>query len=347
MIPLEELEFAQKFPFTKTSRSLLKQLNASFDSISEQTKRTAVTRISTAFKRKTYFAEKLEGHRELLENDLFSYPLAKVYLSVIDDSRLHANFAKSVSDSAFNFMEQERGGKLKLRLANELGIKVDMPSEKSFSVSVPDYLSSRIRFDSLKLVNQSVENGFVELNKERFSRFLAGRIFTDIIKSLPVSLDGVPRKVKEEALGLSNEVKYKRRAAFEKITGAIRPELFPPCMEKLYADLLEGKNLSHFARFDLTTFLNAVNLPESEIVKAFSNAPNFDEKITVYQVKKLIKGGNQGKGYSPASCSKIKTHALCVADCGVRHPTQFYRRELSKAKAKKQKPSPKKELKSA
>jgi len=200
MIPLEELEFAQKFPFTDTSRSVLKQLNASFDSISEQTKLTAVARISTAFKRKTYSAEKLEGHRELLENDLLSYPLAKVYLSVIDDSRLHASFAKSVSDSAFNFMEQERGGKLKLRLANELGIKVDMPSENSFSVSVADYLSSRARFDSLKLVNQSVENGFVELNKERFARFLAGRIFTDIVKSLPVPLDGVPKKVREEAL---------------------------------------------------------------------------------------------------------------------------------------------------
>ena len=335
---MEELAFAQKFPFTKTSRSLIKQLNASFDSISEQTKKTAVARISAAFKRKTYSAEKLEGHSDLLENDLLSYPLAKVYLSVIDDSRLHANFAKSVSDSAFNFMEQERGGKLKLRLAKELGIKVDMPFEGTFSVSVPDYLASHTRMDSLKLVNQSVENGFVELNKERFSRFLAGRIFTDVIKSLPVPLDGVPRQVKEEALGLSDEVKHKRRVAFEKITGAIRPELFPPCMEKLYADLLEGKNLNHFARFDLTTFLNAVNLPESEIVKAFSNAPNFDESITRYQVRKLIKGGAQGKGYSSASCSKIKTHALCVADCDVRHPTQFYRRELAKAKAKEEKP---------
>jgi len=116
-------------------------------------------------------------------------------------------------------------------------------------------------------------------------------------------------------------------------------------MEKLYADLLEGKNLSHFARFDLTTFLNAVNMPESEILKAFSNTPNYDEKITAYQVRKLIKGGAQGRGYSPGSCSKIKTHALCVADCDVKHPTQFYRRELRKAKPKKE--SQKTEKKSA
>lgn len=332
MVLLSELEFAQKFPFSETGKRVIKELGVPVDGASEETKKRALARVRAAFERKVYFQLNLEGHREMLETEILSYPLAKIYLSVINNAKLFGSFAKSNADAVFALLEGERGESLKLRLAQEFNLEFDLAGNKFYSVAVVDFLSAETGSDVLKLVNQRVEKGRVFLNEERFSRFLSGRVFTEIVRSLPVSIEGIPESIKREALFLGDEFTQKQRAKFKSISGKLRVELFPPCMEKLYADLLQGKNLSHLARFDLTTFLNAVGMPEDGIIKAFGNAPNYKERVTRYQVKKILRGGRMGKGYSPASCAKMRSHALCIAQCNVKHPAQFYRRELSRAK---------------
>jgi len=335
MVPLADLEFAQKFPFTKTGKRVIKELNVSFDGLGEAAKKSAAARLKAAFKRQAYFQPNLEGHRELLEDEILSYTLAKIYISAINNSRLYSQFARSNAESAFSRLEEERRETLKIRMAQEFGFDFGPTEEGRYSISVADFLSANTGIEVLKLVNQSVESGRVELNGERFSRLLSEKAFNEVLESLPSKAGGVPESVKAEALALGEAFVKKQRAAFAKISGRARPELFPPCMEKMYADLLAGKNLPHLARFDLSTFLNAVGMPEEEIIKAFGNASNYNEKTTRYQVRKILKGGRQGKGYSPASCAKIKTHTLCVAQCNVKHPAQYYRNMLGEAKKAK------------
>ena len=335
MVPLADLEFAQKFPFSETGKRVIRELGVSFGELSGQAEKSAAERLRAASRKEHYYHENLEGHSDLLEDEILSYTLAKIYLSVINNSRLYSQFARGIAETVFALLEAERRADLKIRLAQEFKLDFEPAGEGRYYISVADFLSANAGIEVLKLVNQSIENGSVLLNEERFSRLLSEKAFNEVFESMPVKVEGVPGTVKREALVLGEELVKKQRAAFAKISGKARPELFPPCMEKLYADLLAGKNLSHLARFDLSTFLNAAGMPEEEIIKAFGNAPNYNEKTTKYQVKKILKGGRLGKGYSPAGCATVKTHALCTARCSVKHPAQYYRNMMGEARKRK------------
>jgi len=100
----------------------------------------------------------------------------------------------------------------------------------------------------------------------------------------------------------------------------------PPCIERLIEELRRGENLSHFARFTLATFLIHAGWTVDQIVDLFRNAPDFDEKVTRYQVEHLAGKRGGGKKYDPPSCARIQQEGLCVADCGVRHPLELLRR---------------------
>jgi len=100
----------------------------------------------------------------------------------------------------------------------------------------------------------------------------------------------------------------------------------PPCVEKLIEDLQRGENLPHFARFALATFLIHAELSIDQIVDLFRNAPDFDEKITRYQVEHIAGRRGGGRRYDPPSCDRLRQEGLCVADCGVRHPLELLRR---------------------
>ena len=64
-------------------------------------------------------------------------------------------------------------------------------------------------------------------------------------------------------------------------------------------------------------------------VLLFQNAPDYNEKITKYQVEHLAgKKGSQTK-YSVPACSKLVNENLCYAtlDCrGITNPIQFGRK---------------------
>jgi len=84
--------------------------------------------------------------------------------------------------------------------------------------------------------------------------------------------------------------------------------------------------LPHTARFYLASFLNRVGMPKEQIILAFKKSPDFNEKIALYQINRIVK-----QDYTPASCDKIRAAGFCPsADCNVRHPLSYYRRQLRK-----------------
>jgi DNA primase large subunit len=90
--------------------------------------------------------------------------------------------------------------------------------------------------------------------------------------------------------------------------------------------LNKSENLPHSARFMLATYMLSSGKSVEEIVLLFQNAPDFNEKITRYQVEHLAgKKGSHTK-YSVPACSKLINENLCYAtiDCkGITNPIQF------------------------
>ena len=103
----------------------------------------------------------------------------------------------------------------------------------------------------------------------------------------------------------------------------------PPCIKKSLELLNNNENLPHSARFMLATYMLSSGKSVNEVVLLFQNAPDYNEKITKYQVEHLAgKKGSQTK-YSVPACSKLVNENLCYAtiDCrGITNPIQFGRK---------------------
>ncbi len=90
---------------------------------------------------------------------------------------------------------------------------------------------------------------------------------------------------------------------------------------------LGAGNISHNSMFILGTFFIGLGLPVDEILKILSKFPKFDEEKSRYHIE-FLAGEKSTIKYSCPSCAKIKSYGLCVNDCKVKHPLQFYRNRI-------------------
>ena len=153
------------------------------------------------------------------------------------------------------------------------------------------------------LHNFKLHAGFVELPPRRLERF-AEEVFRR--KYLEV------KRPWPEAKGLRQAKKIK---AVE-----YRGD-DPPCIQNLLAQLKNGENLPHMARWTLAVYLLHRGKSVDQIVDLFRTAPDFKERITRYYVEHAKK-----KGYKMPSCAKIKSYGLCPGDCGRSSPLARPRR---------------------
>jgi DNA primase large subunit len=292
--------------------------------------------IAHASKNKPYFFDSIASSEDLLQNEILAFPVAKILLSLHGKENLFGKFASMVASSALKHIEREKNAKEVLfELAKDLGINFSL-AEEPFLVSVPvsGFLQIGFNDPSMKLVNQQARGGKVFLDENGFRKFVAEKIFSIVFSSLPVDTAEVPLPFRKLSKQLSSQLANAEMREFEfKFAGKINPNFFPPCIAEMYAQILEGKNLPHLARFDLATFLAAIGLPTEQIIDLFRKTPNFSEKITRYQVERIA--GKRGTKYSPPSCAKLKEHGFPCSRCNVKHPLQYYKRELSKESKKK------------
>jgi DNA primase large subunit len=105
----------------------------------------------------------------------------------------------------------------------------------------------------------------------------------------------------------------------------------PPCIEHLYHAVDAGENLPHSARLLLATFLLFSGKSLEEIVEIFKKLPDFNERITRYQLEHLSGKAGGSKRYFVPSCEKIKMENLCHETnvCrGIINPIQLLRKKV-------------------
>jgi len=335
MLGAEQLRFGQRFPFSKAAKRAVKESSISLEAVPEEVLNRAEIMLFHALLGKGYCLD--INSSDLLEQEILAFPVAKILVSILKDSALQNSFALMVSRSAFLYLEKSGNRKeLSLELAKELGIDFELVDRKGFFVSVPlqQFLEIRFRDKTLKLVNQSVENGKVFLNINLFCRFLSEKVFSVVATGLPVETSGLPSYYKNFAKQLSGRLRKKQKIVFDfKVAGNANAGAFPPCIALLYQKQLAGESLPHMARFFLATFLNAVGMNQQQILEAFRKSPNFNENIASYQIKRIVE-----QNYSPASCEKVNDYGFCPdTSCNVRHPISYYRRKLRESRGKKNK----------
>ena len=326
----KELEFAQKYPFSPAAKSIVKNSGFSLEEVPRSVLARARSMVASAYARHDY-SPKIREAKELLVDEVLAFPVSKILVSAIDSFELNRKFASMVSSSVFRNLEGEKDDAL-FGLASDLGVKFSLPDSGFFAeLGVADYLRPELNEPFLKLVNARLENGKVLMRRNDFTRFLAAVARQQILDSLPVPLENVPESFREAADAVKNEFMQSERKKFSRTDfGRVAPEFFPPCMAKIYSDLMAGANVNHSARFAFAAFLGSIGMGTEKIIEMYGLTPNFSEKVTRYQVERIA--GKKGGGYSAPSCDKMRSYNLCVADCPVSHPVQFYSHEYFKGK---------------
>jgi DNA primase large subunit len=131
--------------------------------------------------------------------------------------------------------------------------------------------------------------------------------------------------------GFEDRVKKLSGLAKKFVVNTVVTTEYPPCIKHAIEALNNGENLSHSGRFMLATFLLGRGQTIDDIAPLFKNAPDYNEKVTRYQIKQVAgESGNKTK-YACPSCEKIKSNDLCYitpACDNIINPMQFGKKRL-------------------
>lgn len=267
-----------------------------------------------------------------LIREVFSFLLAIVLLKVSNAHSLVRRFSLSEAMRAEKFLERDLGNmsdesnkQLAVRIIGDLfAVKIEKIDEE-LVIPVPDYLRHAVHFHERewKLVNRRVEGGSVYLTPHETVRLirkeLDGYIRSKITKAR------TPPMIR----GLEDAISEVSRMAEKFATPVQFTGEYPPCIKHAIGVLEKGENLPHSGRFMLGTFLLSRGQSIPDIAPLFKNAPDYDEKTTLYQLNNLAGNTGSSTKYSCPSCDKLRTQDLCFATAacdGIINPLQFGRK---------------------
>ena len=195
-----------------------------------------------------------------------------------------------------------------------------------FKVKVTDYLirASHFHEQEWKLINRLVHKGYVYLDADETVRLIRSELSALIynrVKSMALST--LPETIKAKVDELRPKIASNYEYRIHKVTD------YPPCIEHALKVMNKGENLPHSARLMLATYMLAIGKSVDEVAALFHNAPDYNEKVTRYQVEHLAGIRGSHVKYSVPSCEKLRNENLCFATekCnGITNPIQFGRK---------------------
>ena len=250
-------------------------------------------------------------------------------------------FERYLIDDLKNSFKDEKKRLVLFKIFKEV-FKIDVYSETRISefykIRVLDYIRRSIVFHEQEwtLINRTVKDGYVYLTVTEVVRLFRNELSLMIVDKIKnMKLGAFPNQVVNKSQNLKSywESVNKRRSDSAGPDGsANKGDVTPPCIDHLYKNLNNGENLPHSARLLLATFLLFSGKSIEDIVEIFKKLPDFNERITRYQLEHLSgkKGGS--KKYFVPSCEKVKLENLCheTEVCkGVINPVQLLRGKRS------------------
>jgi DNA primase large subunit len=324
------------YPFTQEAADQVRNVNFSLEFLLdkasfEPVRNRAAERVLGAIKGDIPDKRPDTDAENLIE--LLSYPLTRLIVSCLHNDALIRRYALAEAKLAQKRMRREREDIIPL--AHDLGLN-PLNLDEPFKIHFSEYIRAAhpLRSPKWKLVNRDLKAGYLTVTKEELMRLMEELVRNRITISLPVPSDAdICRKLDEYIIPLRSEMDKIRSKQNLKLI-KIDKEAFPPCIKTLLAQVSEGQNLAHTARFALTSFLLQINMSPDQIVNLFNNSPDFDEERTRYQVEHI--SGSSGTMYKPPSCSTMMTYGNCsIKDdlCKkISHPLGYYQKRASSEK---------------
>lgn len=333
-----------KFPFVNGASRYVKSkdfeldelfFDRAFENIRERGKERVLSAVGDGIK-----SPECPNERSA-ENELLSYPVARILVSCINDNYLIKRYALAEAKSSYEALRKIPDDEFK-KFAEEFNIMTEI-REREYVIHFTDYIryASGFHEHKWKLVNRKMNRGMVYLVKEKFSRILEEAVREKIESGMPLDVPPETCVALEEQIKEIREALNARKSEFS--IGEFKeilPDCFPPCMAHALSGAQSGVNLSHSMRFALTSFLLNMGMNVDGIITLFRVSPDFDEERTRYQVLHIQ--GSTGTVYRSPSCNTMVTYGNCYGKeplCErISHPLGYYRKKawiLQKSRSQK------------
>ncbi|MGB2392516.1 MAG: hypothetical protein ACPICH_00230 [Poseidonia sp.] len=268
--------------------------------------------------------------------EAFSFYYARLVMCASEDERLIARWAQAEAARAEQLLIQDANNLPAVantylsQVESMSGSSISSPAMAGMSmhqlrqspsnewrVGLADFIEvcPKITGNRWRLPNVDIENGWVKLHNERqyassakLARLLRERIKAGIEaealeKMAEVTTDLAVRLA--EPVGMVRNLMANKASEAIALVGAEESD-WPPCMQKIIADLAGGVNVNHFGRLFLASMSATLALPQESCVNFFRGAPDFSEATTSYQVQHVYQ-----HEYTPAGCGKLKVNHNC------------------------------------
>lgn len=298
----EGLDFALRYPFSGSAKKAIEGIT-----LTERIIDLGVERIRKALRGDS--GARMVFHESDKKEDIASFAAARMILGYLRNPFLTTRFAVNESKTVRGHLDRGDGRTVDL-IAAQFGIATRKDGERLF-LDLPTYLRYSVHDPHYRLVNRRIVNGMVEINDSEKKRLIESAV-KKYVEDIPI-VKNPPDMMKEAGKKLINELpKTESRIV-------VRAGDHPPCIMKLLESIKKHENLPHHARWYLATYLLAINTAEEDIVKVYTGLPDFNEKVTKYQVAHAKK-----KGYSVPSCATVMTYGLCCAVCSIGNPLNWH-----------------------
>ena len=277
--------------------------------------------------------------------ELLSYPLARVLVSLIDQSGLTRRYTGAEATTAYERLTADIEDETELKSVSSPGITLEAllaefdlqtairqrqtpgrGSADGFDVDVGTYLRLAGGFDAnrWRLVNRPVAAGQVPVTRGELYELLREAVRRRVAEGLPLDVpDEIRDSLTDQVADLKAEL---AEHDISRDIDAVVPDLFPPCITALL-DRASAEPLPDHSRFSLVTFLAAIGMPVDEIV---DHLPHEDDELTSRQI--ALVSDEEGGVYPPPSCATMQAYGDCVdmdALCErIGHPLEYYERRL-------------------
>jgi len=269
--------------------------------------------------------------------EAFSFYYARLVVCASEDERLIARWAQAEAARAEQLLIQDdtnlpilaetyiseavrasqNTGSVALASSSMSMRQLRQGNSSLWKIGLPDFIEicPKITGDRWRLPNVDLKDGWVTLHNERqytssakLARLLRERIKRGIEQE---ALEKMAEVTTDLAVRLAEPVGIVRNLMANKASEAIalvgaEESDWPPCMQKIIAELTNGVNVNHFGRLFLASMAATLALPQEACVGFFRGAPDFSEATTSYQVEHVYQ-----HEYTPAGCGKLKINHNC------------------------------------
>lgn len=273
---------------------------------------------------------------ENMDSEILSFVIAIVLLKSAGITTLIKRFSLAEARRAERYLQQDLQKKNETKLELPLKIMQDlfsvkvMTKDEDFVISVSDYLKRAVQFHEKewKLINRRVEGGFVFLTAHETVRLIRKELDGYINSKIQaVDIPSIPETFREHVYDLV--LLAKKFSEYVTVSTD-----YPPCIKHAINVLDQGENLPHSGRFMLATYLLSKGQTIDQIVPLFKNAPDYNERVTRYQLEHIAGSFGKGTKYSCPSCDKLRSENLCfeIPECnGIINPIQFGKKRTANA----------------